>query len=98
MPRSPGRTGHRWRQARAAVLAGQPPCSICGGPIDYTARPRTRWSASVDHIVRLSDGGDPLDPRNLRAAHYGCNGSRGSRRRQQQQLDATHAHVSRPWR
>lgn len=28
---------------------------------------------SLDHIVKLQDGGHPTDPANLRPAHYGCN-------------------------
>lgn len=83
MPRSKGRTGRPWRRVRAQVIAASNGvCAICGvlGPRPDCPRcagsgvtphgfecPRCR--PSVDHIVELSKGGDPLDPDNLRAAH-----------------------------
>lgn len=75
----PGRQGRPWRRARTQVLQGQPPCGLCGKAINYMAIPRTRWAPSVDHIIPTSRGGDPTDLANLRAAHYGCNSSRGNR-------------------
>jgi HNH endonuclease len=32
------------------------------------------WAPSVDHIIRLRDGGT-WEPENLRAAHFQCNGA-----------------------
>ncbi|WP_189059602.1 HNH endonuclease [Longimycelium tulufanense] len=91
MPRSPGRSGHRWRQATAAVHAESGVCWICGHPIDYTAPPRTRWSKSTDHVAPLSRGGPEVDLSNLRPAHYGCNSRRGNR------PDVTRSRTSRRW-
>ena len=84
----PGRHGAAWNRVRAEVLARSTVCHLCGGPLDFNAPPRSKWSPSVDHLIpiarmrhldmdtqiRLS-----LDPRNLRAAHYGHNASRGKR-------------------
>lgn len=74
--RNPGRTGHRWRQTRAAILAHATHCAICGEPLEPNAPPRSSRSTSVDHIIPLSQGGSPLDPANCRATHYGCNSKR----------------------
>lgn len=70
MPRSKGRTGRPWRRIRAQVLAESQLCWICGhGAAD-----------TVDHVIPLSKGGDPLDPANLRPAH-GVNGCPVCRRK-----------------
>lgn len=68
MPRSKGRTGRPWRRVRAAVLATSDVCWICGRP----------GATTVDHVVALALGGDPLDRDNLRPAHLACNSSRGT--------------------
>ena len=52
-------------------------CQLCGHPIDRDAAPRTRWSASLDHIEPQSAALVPDNrPTNLRTAHFGCNSSR----------------------
>jgi hypothetical protein len=79
--KNPGRTGRPWRQLREQVLAEEDDCFRCGEPVDKTLPPRTRWSASVDHKVALTDGGAPLDRANLALAHHGCNGSAGQAQR-----------------
>lgn len=72
---------------RAAIRQGQPPCGICGKPIDYTLIwaddsagkriPHPR-SFVVDHIISLARGGtDTLD--NKQAAHRDCNRTKGDR-------------------
>lgn len=81
MVRSAGRTGRPWLRAAANLRAKQLPCWLCGKAIDYLAMPRTPRSFSVDHVIPLSRGGAKTDPRNLRAAHYGCNSRRGDGKR-----------------
>ncbi len=71
--------GRPYRRACAALRAQHLPCWLCGQAIDYLAPPRTRWSYSTDHVTPLSHDGAPLDPTNLRPAHYGCNSARGNR-------------------
>ena len=53
-------------------------CALCEDPID----PELKWpeseSASIDHIVPISHGGDDT-PANVQAAHLRCNISKGNR-------------------
>jgi 5-methylcytosine-specific restriction endonuclease McrA len=71
-----GRRYQTW--LRPLVLARDRNCHWCGRPLDHTAPPRSRWAPSVDHLVPVSLGGDPLDPTNAVGAHYGCNSKRGN--------------------
>ena len=74
-----GRVGRRYLRRAAALRAEAKrlnlPCTYpgCGLPIDWQAKPRTRWSFSADHVVPLARDGAPLDPTNLAVMHYGCN-------------------------
>lgn len=81
MPRSPGRTGYAWRLTRAWVLDTYTHCWLCLHPVDLTLPGTHPDGPSVDHVVPLSKGGDPLDRGNLRLAHLRCNSSRGAGRR-----------------
>jgi 5-methylcytosine-specific restriction endonuclease McrA len=57
---------------RAYIRRTQPPCGICGQPIDYTLPHLDPQSYVVDHITPLNKGG--LDTRdNKQAAHRSCN-------------------------
>lgn len=50
----------------------EPPCHLCGQPIDYQAHHLDPLSFSVDHVVPLNAGGpDTLD--NTAPAHRKCN-------------------------
>lgn len=53
-------------------------CQIpeCGLPVDRTLRFPDPWSASVDHIVLVANGGSN-DASNLRLTHLDCNKRRG---------------------
>lgn len=63
------RRTHRYRRARAAVLQrDRGMCWLCGRP----------GADTVDHVVPLSLGGDPVDVLNMRAAHRSCNSRRGA--------------------
>lgn len=53
-------------------------CGICGGAVDPQLRFPDPESASIDHIVPVSLGGDDT-PANVQAAHLGCNSGRGNR-------------------
>lgn len=79
-----GRGGRPYRRVKAAVLtdwfARALPCWWCGHDLDEQLTrqdPRHRWAATVDHIVALTRGGDPLDPANMFVAHLRCNSQRG---------------------
>jgi 5-methylcytosine-specific restriction endonuclease McrA len=82
--------GDTWDRERKAFKdeckRANTPCWICRGskgPIQYDARPRTPQSFTVDHVTPTSLGGDPLRRANFKAAHYGCNSSRGNTTRGQ---------------
>jgi 5-methylcytosine-specific restriction endonuclease McrA len=75
--RGPGRSGRAWDQLKARVFAEETHCWLCHRFVDQTLPPRTAQSRSVDHVVPLAQGGDPLDRRNCRLAHLSCNGRRG---------------------
>lgn len=57
---------------RKIIAKDQPPCHICGTPIDYQAHHLHPMSYVVDHITPINRGGpDTLD--NKAAAHRACN-------------------------
>lgn len=57
---------------RRTIARGQPPCGICGEPIDYTLPYLHPQEFTIDHVVPLDAGGpDTID--NLQAAHRKCN-------------------------
>jgi 5-methylcytosine-specific restriction endonuclease McrA len=59
-----------WKAVRLRVLVRDAwTCKIRGPGCTLVAN-------TVDHVVALSDGGPPYDPRNLRAACAHCNYSR----------------------
>jgi 5-methylcytosine-specific restriction endonuclease McrA len=76
--RSRGRSGRAWVKVGQRVYAEETHCWLCHRWVDQSLPPRTPASRSVDHIVPLSLGGDPLDRANLRLAHHGCNSRRGA--------------------
>ena len=57
---------------RTTIARDEPPCGICGRPIDYTLKWPDLQCFVVDHITALNnDGTDTLD--NKQAAHNKCN-------------------------
>lgn len=77
--------GYRRDQISARVYREEHDCGICGQPVDKqlsyidptTGKPHP-MSKSVDEIVPVSLGGDPLDRRNCRLSHLLCNIKRGN--------------------
>lgn len=57
---------------------GNPPCGICGLPIDPALKYPHPFSVTVDHVVPLTRGGTHHDS-NLQPAHARCNTSKGNR-------------------
>lgn len=57
---------------RRTIARTQPPCGICGEPIDYTLKYPHKESFVSDHIVPLALGGSDDLP-NKQAAHNKCN-------------------------
>lgn len=53
-------------------------CGICSGTVDRESRHPDPMSASLDHIIPLSRGGEH-SYRNTQTAHLGCNVAKGAR-------------------
>ncbi|MSS84495.1 HNH endonuclease [Actinomycetaceae bacterium WB03_NA08] len=53
-------------------------CQLCGGPVDPELKRPDVMSASLDHVVPLSLGGDH-SMENSQLAHLSCNSAKGSR-------------------
>jgi 5-methylcytosine-specific restriction endonuclease McrA len=63
---------------RRTIRQGEPPCGICGRPIDYTLPHLDPGEYVVDHIVPLNKGGaDVIE--NKQAAHRSCNRTKSDR-------------------
>lgn len=73
--------GIEWVKVAADVKATESVCWICGGWIDKKLPAKHPASFSVDHVVPLFLNGHPTARGNLRAAHFGCNVTRGNRMR-----------------
>lgn len=70
--------GARRDRARAAVLARDDVCGICGQPVDKTLHYLDPGAPEVDEIVPVSLGGSPFELTNLRLTHLLCNRRRGN--------------------
>lgn len=63
-----------YKRNRATVLSpARLVCALCGRAIDKRLRAPHPWSAVADHIIEISDGGNPTALANLQAAHRRCN-------------------------
>jgi len=58
-----------WKKARQQQLTAHPLCKHCLETGRYTA------ATEVDHIIPMSDGGEPLDPSNFRSLCKRCHSS-----------------------
>jgi len=66
------RNAARQQKFRKIIAADEPPCHICGQPIDYDAHYLDPLAFTVDHITPIARGGShTLD--NAAAAHRKCN-------------------------
>jgi 5-methylcytosine-specific restriction endonuclease McrA len=52
-------------------------CQLCGAPVDRTLGHPHPYSASLDHIVPLSFGGQHSED-NAQLAHFLCNSRKGN--------------------
>ena len=63
---------------RAIIRRGEPPCYLCGEPIDYALKWPDPMCFTVDHVIPIDNGGpDTLE--NKRAAHWTHNRAKGKR-------------------
>lgn len=66
-----------WRRARAAVLARESVCYLCGAPVDKALPGSSPMGPTVDHMVARASGGSLYDLSNLHLAHQICNSRKG---------------------
>jgi 5-methylcytosine-specific restriction endonuclease McrA len=74
-----GRGGRPYRRLQAQVFREETHCWLCQGYVDQTLPHNHNWARSLDHIIPLTQGGDPLARTNARMAHRVCNIARGNR-------------------
>lgn len=74
-----GRSGRPFERIKARIKAEATHCCKCGQPLNPDLEWPHPWSTSIEHLVPLHHGGDPLDPDNLDAAHLHCNVKDGNR-------------------
>ncbi len=55
------------------IMATQSVCGICGRPVDKSIKFPDPMSPSIDHIIPVSKGGNPVDIDNLQLSHLKCN-------------------------
>ena len=75
---SKGRADHgsakaAYTKAKKIVFASQTNCGICGRPVDFDKKFPDPWSATIDHIIPLTKGGNPAALENMQLAHLQCN-------------------------
>jgi 5-methylcytosine-specific restriction endonuclease McrA len=54
-------------------------CYLCGRKIDLLLKAGNPGAPEMEDIIPVSQGGNPLDPDNLRPAHKSCNGRKGDK-------------------
>lgn len=83
MPKT-ARADHTWakvayQKAKKIVYAQQSVCGICGRPVDKNLPFPNPWSPTVDHIIPVQKGGDPVNLENLQLAHLACNRAKATK-------------------
>lgn len=70
-----GRGGRTWRAICSEILVPGVVCAWppCQGEIDLDLPSTHRMSGTVDHIIKLEDGGHPTARWNLQPMHRRCN-------------------------
>lgn len=70
---------NQYEANKRIILATQTTCAICGGIVDKTKKSPDPLSPSVDHIIPIAKGGNPIDMSNLQLTHRACNRAKGTR-------------------
>ena len=83
MPKT-ARADHSWakaayQKAKKIIYAQQTICGICGRPVDKKLPFPNPWSPTLDHIVPVQKGGDPVNLENLQLAHLACNRAKATK-------------------
>lgn len=78
-PDRDGSAKSEYRKNRARLIASTDVCALCGRPIDRTLKFPHPMSATADHIIPISKGGNPTAPDNLQIVHLICNQVKSSK-------------------
>lgn len=62
-----------YNKAKKIIFAQQSVCGICGRAVDKKLVFPNPWSPTLDHIIPVQKGGDPVNLENLQLAHLQCN-------------------------
>jgi 5-methylcytosine-specific restriction endonuclease McrA len=81
MAYSKGRAGTAWWRVQAQVFAEETQCWWCEQYVDQSLPREHPMSRTVDHVVELWQGGDPVDRSNCRLAHRRCNSAKSNKAR-----------------
>ena len=81
----------------AQVKAEESICAWCQVELQPELRYPDPWSTSVDHIIALELGGDPLDRENVCAMHLDCNLRKGLRPLSDRPAAPVYVEPSRNW-
>ena len=78
------RADHTWaktayNKAKKIIYAQQSVCGICGRPVDKKLTFPNPWSPTLDHIIPVQKGGDPVALENLQLAHLQCNRAKATK-------------------
>ena len=68
-----------FQKAKKIIYASQSVCGICGRAVDFDKKFPDPWSATLDHIIPISKGGNPAAIENLQLAHLQCNRIKSSK-------------------
>ena len=68
-----------FNKAKKIIYASQSVCGICGRVVNFDKKFPDPWSATLDHIIPISKGGDPASIENLQLAHLQCNRIKASK-------------------
>lgn len=80
---------HRtFEKSKRFIFRTQTICGICGHPVNFDKVFPDPWSATVDHIIPVSKGGDPVDVSNLQLAHLQCNRIKGTKAHEYKKKEA----------
>lgn len=82
-----GRAGPQWKALEKQVLAEETHCGRCGNPVDHTLPRRSRWGATIGHIIEIDRAPHLIyDRSNVRLEHWICNIRAGGKYGRNKQL------------
>ena len=78
------RADHTWakvayQKAKKIIYAQQSVCGICGRAVNKKLPFPNPWSPTIDHIIPVQKGGDPVALENLQLAHFFCNRAKSNK-------------------